>query len=186
MSGIAGIYTFERKQVEPRQLMVLAAALTERGRDGGNEVLDGPIAMVYRAFLTNAESRLERQPLLSPLGHILCWDGRLDNRAELLRLFAHELQGDRSDARLVLAAYEKWGADFLPRLIGDFALALWDASRKMLLLARDPFGVRPLYYCRNKIEVVWSSTLTSLLALRAVDLEVNDEYVAGCFALYPE
>ena len=184
MSGIAGIYNFETKSVDPWHLAVLSQALAERGPDGGSERITGRVAMAYRAFHTTAESRRESQPLVSVWGHTLCWDGRLDNRDELLALFANEC--DRTDAGLVLAAYQKWGAEFLARIIGDFALALWDPSQQTLVLARDPFGVRPLYYFQNNQELVWSSTLTSLLALPNIDAEVNDEYVAGCFALYPE
>ena len=185
MSGIAGIYNFETKPIDPWQLAVLSQALAERGPDGGNELITARVAMAYRAFHTTAESRRERQPLVSVWGHTLCWDGRLDNRDELLALFAAEC--DRTDAGLVLAAYQKWGgAHFLPRIIGDFALSLWDPSTQTLLLARDPFGVRPLYYVRNSDQLVWSSTLTSLLALPGIEVEVNDEYVAGCLALYPE
>lgn len=184
MSGIAGIYNFETRPVNPWLLTILSQALAERGPDGGNEIITGRVAMSYRAFHTTAESRRERQPLVSIWGHTLCWDGRLDNRDELLALFANDC--DRTDAGLVLAAYQKWGADFLPRLIGDFALSLWDPSVQTLMLARDPFGVRPLYYFQNNDELIWSSTLTSLLALPGIDVEVNDEYVAGCLALYPE
>jgi asparagine synthase (glutamine-hydrolysing) len=186
MSGIGGIHNFAAGQVDPQQLLVLGSALTERGPDGGHEVLDGQVGMVYRAFRTNEESRGERQPLLSSLGHLLCWDGRLDNRDDLLTLLASDLDEDRTDVRLVLVAYQKWGGDFLSRIIGDFALSLWDPLRQTLILARDPFGVRPLYYIRTNEELIWSSTLSSLLALTAIDAEVNDEYVAGCLALYPE
>jgi len=186
MSGIAGIYQFEAQPVDPGELLTLGSALAERGPDGGNEILDGAIGMSYRAFRTNAESRHERQPLLSQAGQILCWDGRLDNRDDLLPLLEEAIRGDRTDASFVLAAYQKWGAEFLSRLIGDFALSLWDARLQVLILARDPFGARPLYYFRGQNKLIWSSTLTSLLALSAIDLEVNDEYVAGCLALYPE
>ena len=184
MSGIGGIYNFETRPVDPWELTVLSQALAERGPDGGNELSNGRVAMVHRAFHTTAESRREQQPLVSVWGHTLCWDGRLDNRDELLAFFANEC--DRTDAGLVLAAYHKWGAGFPARLIGDFSLSLWDPSLQTLFLARDPFGVRPLYYFRNNEKLIWSSTLTSLLALPCIEPEVNDEYVAGCFALYPE
>jgi len=186
MSGIAGVYNFEARQVDAAQLLVLGSALVERGPDGGNAIIDGPVAMIYSAFHTNAESRRERQPMLARSGHLLCWDGRLDNRDELLPLLEREVRGDRTDVALVFAAYQKWATDFVSHLVGDFALSLWDPFDRTLLLARDPFGVRPLYYFHNNDEFIWSSTLTSLLALPAINREVNDEYVAGCLALYPE
>ena len=122
MSGIAGIYNLEPKPFDAWQVTVLSQALAERGPDGDNELIGGRVAMVYRAFHTTAESRRERQPLVSVWGHTLCWDGRLDNREELLALFGGEC--DRTDAGLVLAAYQNWGANFLSRIIGDFALVL--------------------------------------------------------------
>ena len=186
MSGMAGICNFNGQDVDPAQLLALGSVLAERGPDGGHGHVAGSVGMVYRAFHTNAESRRERQPLLSRAGHLLCWDGRLDNRAELIPLLQNEPCEARTDVALVFAAYQKWSTDFLARLIGDFALSLWDPFAKMLLLARDPFGVRPLYYFHHHDEFIWSSTLNSLLALPAIELEVNDEYVAGCLALYPE
>src|SRR5690349_14874663 len=126
MSGIAGVYNFQTRAVEPAPLLVLGHALSERGPDGGDGIIDGPVGMVYRAFHTTAESRRERQPLLARSGHLLCWDGRLDNRNELLPLLASELRGERTDVSVVLAVYQRWGAEFLSRVIGDFALSLWD------------------------------------------------------------
>jgi len=186
MSGIAGVYDFHARAVDPAPLFVLGSALSERGPDGGDGLIDGPVAMVYRAFHTNAESRREQQPLLSRSGHLLCWDGRLDNRDELLPLLETELRGEQTDVNVVFAAYQRWGTDFLSHVVGDFALSLWNPFAKTLLLARDPFGVRPLYYFHNNDEFIWSSTLTSLLALAVIDADIDDEYVAGCFALYPE
>ena len=186
MSGIGGIYNFETRPVDGWQLAALGTALLDRGPDGGDQIVIGPVGMAYRAFHTNAESRRESQPLLSRSGSVLCWDGRLDNRDELLSLLRGEMQNDRTDADLVVAAYEKWGADFLPRIIGDFALSLWDVLHQTLILARDPFGVRPLYYVKTNEELIWSSTLTSLLALPTIAIRVNADYVAGCLALYPE
>src|SRR5690242_21666453 len=112
MSGIAGVYNFHTRAVDPAPLLVLGNALSERGPDGGNGIIDGPVGMVYRAFHTNAESRRERQPLFSRSGHLLCWDGRLDNRDELLRILESELRADRTDVALVCAAYQKWATDF--------------------------------------------------------------------------
>jgi len=134
---------------------------------------------VYRAFHTNRESRLEKQPLVSREGHILAWDGRLDNREEMISLLRQELNGDRTDVAIAMAAYRKFGIDFLPRLIGDFALALWEPRARTLLLARDAVGPRPLYYHANAERIIWSSELMPLLDFAGIELEVNDEYVAG-------
>ena len=182
MSALGGIYNFNDKPVDERVLIALGTELESHGPDGGDAVTSGSIGLVYRAFHTNRESRLERQPLISTGRHILCWDGRLDNRSELISLLAAELNHDRTDAAIVMAAYLKWGASCLVRFIGDFALALWDPESRTLLLARDAVGPRPLYYHANNDRIVWSSELMPLLKLYGVDLEINDEYVAGFLA----
>ena len=66
MSGIAGIYNFETRPIDPWQLTVLSQALAERGPDGGSELITGRVAAAYRAFHTTAESRRERASLASP------------------------------------------------------------------------------------------------------------------------
>jgi asparagine synthase (glutamine-hydrolysing) len=117
---------------------------------------------------------------------LLAWDGRLDNREELIPLLRGDLNGDQTDLAIVMAAYLKLGIDFLPSLIGDFALSLWDPISQTLLLARDAIGPRPLYYHINASRVLWSSELIALLDLAGIEPEVNDEYVAGYLTRGPE
>ena len=186
MSALGGIYYFDHRPADRDFLVSLGDRLSSHGPDGGSEVVSGPIGMVYRAFHTNRESRLEKQPLVSREGRILAWDGRLDNREEMISLLRQELNGDRTDVAIAMAAYRKLGIDFLPRLIGDFALALWDPYARTLLLARDGVGPRPLYYHANVERIIWSSELMPLLDLAGIELEVNDEYIAGYLTRVPE
>lgn len=185
MSALGGIYNFDGAPVDDELLMRLGDALSARGPDGGSEFKFGPIGMVYRAFHTNKESRMELQPLVSSRGHVLCWDGRLDNREELIDILREELQGDHTDVAIVMAAYLTWERDFLPRIIGDYALSLWDPAPRTLLLSRDPIGTRTLYYHRNDLRIIWSTELSPLLDLPTVPLEINDEYVADFLVCYP-
>jgi asparagine synthase (glutamine-hydrolysing) len=186
MSGIAGVFQFNESPLREPVLSMLAAGLEGRGPDGGWQISNGQIGMVYRAFHTTAESRNETQPILSRDGQMLAWDGRLDNRDDLLSYFPHGLDGDKSDVAIVMAAYLKWGSDFWSKLVGDFVLSLYDPTSNTLILARDPFGTRTLYYSVHDNDVLWSSTLESLLVAAAVDPEVDDDYVAGYLALHPE
>ena len=186
MSGIGGVYTFHEVPISQSLLAVLGEELNSRGPDGGFEVNGGTCGMAYRAFHTNAESRLEEQPLLTSSGHMLAWDGRLDNRADLLMHFPHGLEGNKTDVALVMAAYLKWGREFLSWVVGDFVLSLYDPTSNAILLARDPFGTRTLYYTSDKQRVVWSSTLEALLTATCVGPEVDDDYIAGYLALHPE
>ena len=182
MSAIGGIYSFASGLVDTGQLALLGEGLSVRGPDGGREVINGRIGFSYRAFHTNRESRLESQPFVWRDGHAVVWDGRLDNRKELIDqigLSSHDGQGCVTDVEIVMAAYLKWGESFLPNLIGDFALTLWDPIFRKLFLARDPVGVRSLYYRSGGERFEWSSDLTALMSLSPADAEIDEDYIAG-------
>ena len=131
-------------------------------------------------------SSAEIEPHRTRSGHLLAWNGRLDNRDDLLRHFPRGLDADTSDVALVMSAYLKWGDDFVSRIVGDFVLSLYDPRSRTLFLARDPFGTRTLYYSLNKERLFWSSTLEALIVATGIDPEVDDDYVAGYLALHPE
>jgi asparagine synthase (glutamine-hydrolysing) len=116
--------------------------------------------------------------ITSPPKPPVSFDGRLDNRADLLRLFEGKLSRETCDAALVLAVYERWGTPGFVHLLGDWSLALWRASERAIVLASDFAGVRPLYYCIQQHRVVWSTRLGSLVDYVQAD-EIDDKFVAG-------
>jgi asparagine synthase (glutamine-hydrolysing) len=182
MSAMGGIIGFNGASVSLEQVATLDEGLAKYGPDGGRHVRQRSVAMIYRAFHTNRESRSENQPLADAAGRLLAWDGRLDNRSELISLLDGELEG-QTDVSIVLAAFKKWGADFAQHLIGDFALSLWDPKSQILLLARDPVGTRLLFYHANNERIAWSTRLEPLLSLPNVEIEIDDEYIAGYFTV---
>jgi asparagine synthase (glutamine-hydrolysing) len=111
----------------------------------------------------------------------IAFDGRLDNRPDLLLRLGSGIRDDRSDAALALAAYTRWGAAGLLHLIGDWSLVLWDDAGKAVLLASDFAGVRPLYYCVEPRRLCWATRLQRLLEWTQSS-ELDDEYVAGLLA----
>src|SRR5713226_7356324 len=111
MSVQAGILNFDGRPVDQAFLAKLTVAMEQYGPDGGNTYLDGPLGMAYRAFHTTLESRLERQPHKNAQGIVITWDGRLDNRDDLIPEVWEELTDERTDVAIVTAAYEKWGTD---------------------------------------------------------------------------
>ena len=113
---------------------------------------------------------------------LLHFDGRLDNRADLLLLLRDCLHGDTSDAALALATYERWGIDGLARLIGDWSLVFRDVATGARILASDYAGVRPLYYHVQLTRVLWSSRLQTLVKATGIS-DLDDDYVRG-FLLY--
>ena len=109
---------------------------------------------------------------------ILSWDGRLDNRDDLLLRLRDSLRGDTSNAALALAAYERWGTSGLVHLIGDWSLVIRDRANRTIILASDFAGVRPLYYSVQPGRVLWSSRLQSLVEATKIS-ELDEQYVAG-------
>ncbi len=107
------------------------------------------------------------------------FDGRIDNRKELLGLLNISEGEGVCDALLWLHCYRKWGIDALPRVIGDFALAHWDPTAGELLLARDVFGIKPLYWFCDSVALIWSSRSVSLLNLASISPEIDEAFVAG-------
>lgn len=166
MSGLAGVFHVDGRPADPALLARMTASLAHRGPDGEGQWIDGPIGLGHRLLATTPESVSEKQPASDEVGECrLVWDGRLDNRRELiamLRVGADALTWP--DAQLVLLAYQRWGSACFARLIGDFALALWDARPRTLLCARDPFGVRPLYYHWDGARLAFASEVEALFA----------------------
>ena len=126
----------------------------------------------------------QRQPRCDESrGCALVFDGRLDNRTELIAAlsgYPARTQGD--DLQLTLAAYEAWGDDCASRLIGDFAFGLWDAARRRLLCVRDPLGVRPLYTCTQDKVVCFATQLRQIVAACRQTPPLDLEFVADRLA----
>lgn len=179
MSALAGIYNFDGTTVNEELLVHLANRLITRAPDGCRKVTADSVALVYGAFQTNPHSRLERQPIISRHGQILCWDGRLDNRDELIFELRERLEGDLTDAGIVMGAYLNWGIKFLPRIVGDFALSLWDPNSSSLILARDVIGSHDLFFTTSEQRVIWSTDLDVLLDASGIQVAVDDQYIAG-------
>ncbi|HJZ97365.1 MAG TPA: asparagine synthase-related protein [Candidatus Solibacter sp.] len=112
----------------------------------------------------------------SPDRSVCAWDGRLDNRLDLLRECG--LSPSVSDSAIVLDLYRRKGMEGLRGAIGDWSLCIWDAGERTLLLATDYAGVRPLYYHRRGGTVYWSSSLSDLVRWTAAT-DLDEGYAAG-------
>src|SRR5215813_8815406 len=111
-----------------------------------------------------------------PLSEVLHWDGRLDNRSDLLPRLSDSLRGESSNEAIVRAAYDRWGTEGLVNLIGDWSLVIRDHERT--ILASDFAGVRPLYYHVQDGHVQWSSRLQSLVEETGIT-DLDEQYIAG-------
>lgn len=150
MSGICGIIHFDGAPVDADLLKKMTEASAHRGRDGIYYWIHGNVGLAYLAMYSTPESVREWQPLFnSRRDRVLVADARIDNRPELIQtLHDREVLQDKdpTDADLILAAYKYWGEACAEQIIGDFAFVIWDIPGQKLFCARDPFGIRLLYY----------------------------------------
>jgi asparagine synthase (glutamine-hydrolysing) len=116
----------------------------------------------------------------------LLWDGRLDNRNEIVSELDGRVSPASGDPEIVAAAYACWQTNSFHKLIGDWSLTLWNPRARSLILAKDPIGLRPLFYCRTETSLRWSSSLGLLVAEARGALELDFEYLAGWLAFFPE
>jgi asparagine synthase (glutamine-hydrolysing) len=179
MSALAGVWAVGNAPVPTELLARISRALERMGPDGETTAEFPSGRMVFRPFHTDAASRRSPGPLASD-GYLLAFGGRLDNAAEVRRTLRYAVP-HASDAELVLATYRAAGIEGFASLVGDFALSLWDPTRKQLLLACDALGRRALYYHRNAEHLFWASECRPLLqAVGRVSLD--DEFVADYLA----
>src|SRR5277367_6149596 len=183
MSGMTGIFKFDpRDRVDPTDLGKLTIHLGRFGPDGGKEYIRGNVGMAYRAFHTTSESHRETQPLA--LGRcILTWDGRLDNRVQLQTELGCPIDDGMTDIDLVFSAYKQWDIQCFRKLLGDWALVLWDEDRQVLLLARDYIGTRSLFYRLGQSDVVWCTASEPIVLSASGPFHLDLNFIAGC--LYP-
>lgn len=109
---------------------------------------------------------------------VLTWEGRLDNRDDLVSRLGTTISDDSSAPALACAAYARWGVAGLAHIIGDWSLVLLDRRKRALVLASDYAGVRPLFYHRRADTILWSTRLDPLRARTGID-EIDEQYVAG-------
>jgi asparagine synthase (glutamine-hydrolysing) len=184
MSVQAGIWNFEGVPVDREYLTALGSAVREYGPDGESLYIDGSFGVLYRPLHTTTDSLSQIQPYVS--GHeLLSWDGRLDNRDDLAANLATELSADRSDTAILAAGMKRWGTEFLARVIGDWALCLWDRRRQELLLARDYIGIKHLFYLLTPTGIVWCSHLAAL-AQSGHKRTLCDEYCKAFLTHLPD
>ena len=176
MSIILGICKPIEALTTDEEILGLAAATASYAPDGILTSVMGNVGMACQPFVTTQHSPNEEYLISGIDKTMLVFDGRLDNRAELLASL--ELS-DRtiSDSGILLMAFGRWGEGCFAKLVGDWAVVLWHHAKRTLYLARDHAGSRSLYYLRRRSALTWSTYLETLIALRSTDA-LDDAYVA--------
>jgi asparagine synthase (glutamine-hydrolysing) len=186
MSVQAGIWNFDGRPADRKLLADISESLKRQGPDGESCHVDGSVALLYRPFHTTAESRREIQPYCSPRGFIVTWDGRLDNRDELISELRSGIEAIPTDVAIVVAAFDRWETDCFRRLTGDWSISIWKPHHRELVLAADYMAIRHIFYYLRDDQIRWSTDLAPLVLLSNDRFHIDDSYVAGYFAHAPD
>ena len=183
MCGIAGIYNLNGKRVDEMQIKRMTDAIRHRGPDGEGYFTDGNLGLGHRRLAVLDLTEAGRQPMTEESGRFhITYNGEVYNFQEIRK----ELESagcrfrSRTDSEVVLQAYRTWGPDCLTRFNGMFAFAIWDRKKKELFLARDRYGIKPLYYMFSGSIFLFASEQKAILThpsvKRVVDPEALLEY----------
>lgn len=172
MCGICGVQGSQDKELIKR----MARIMSHRGPDQDGFYSDKDISLGHRRLSIVDLSERGKQPLSNEdrLIHLIC-NGEIYNYPELRK--ALEGKGHRfysnSDNEVILHTYEEYGENFIERLRGMFAFALWDSKEKKLILARDRIGIKPLYYIKDGGKFFFASEIKSILEDRSIRREID-------------
>jgi asparagine synthase (glutamine-hydrolysing) len=186
MCGIAGIFHAETpKPVDPARVVRMCDALAHRGPDGAGVWTDHGVGLGHRR-LSIIDVAGSPQPMHAADGRaVIVFNGEIYNFRELRREleqagFAFRTNGD---TEVILAAWQKWGPDCLARLDGMFAFAIFDLATRRLFLARDRFGVKPLFLAHlSDGSIAFASELKGLLAHPLLRRRLNPQAIEAYMA----
>jgi asparagine synthase (glutamine-hydrolysing) len=176
MCGICGELRFDNQSPDLDAVGRMSAKLVRRGPDSGGSFSDGALAFGHRRLAIIDLSASSEQPMVDQeLRLALVFNGTIYNyrelRAELLEMgYVFFSEGD---SEVILKAYHAWGEKCVERFFGMFAFAVWDMRHRALFLARDRFGIKPLYYQLEGSKLRFASSVQALIAAGGVDTSIN-------------
>jgi asparagine synthase (glutamine-hydrolysing) len=166
MCGLTGVFDCSGQPVDAAVLRRMTMALAHRGPDGDGFFVDGGIGLGHRRLSIIDLSEAAAQPLPNEDGTVqLIYNGEIFNFRELrseLEDRGHRFRS-KTDSEVIVHGYEEWGDDCVTKLNGMFAFALWDSRQRRLLLARDRYGIKPLYYRHRDRTLVFASEIKAIL-----------------------
>ena len=190
MCGIAGWVDLEADlSGECAVVEAMAKTLSPRGPDAGGFWASPHVLLGHRRLVV-VDPEGGAQPMCRSFGgsqYVLVYNGELYNTAELtneLSLRGYRFLG-HSDTEAVLLSYVEWGEKCLEKFNGIFAFGIWDGKMQRLMLARDRFGVKPLFYAQRGSSFIFASELKAMLAHPLIQPEVGAKGLAEVFAMGP-
>lgn len=183
MCGIVGIFNLNGEPVSQVILRKMADSIAHRGPDGEGFYIDSFIGLGHRRLAIIDLSPAGHQPMATEDGNcIIAYNGEVYNFQEMriqLESLGHKFKS-KTDTEVILRAYVHWGAECLNHFNGMFVFAIWDRTKQELFLARDRYGIKPLYYCIVGSAFIFASEQKAIIehpvVRREIDLEGLIEY----------
>lgn len=176
MCGIAGVVNLDGRPVARETLKEMTDAILHRGPDGEGHWVHGNIGLGHRRLAIIDLSLSGHQPMISFDGrYVLSYNGEIYNFKELrreLEVLGYVFRGD-SDSEVVLYSIVHWGKDSFLKFNGMFALAFWDCKERKLLIARDRYGIKPLYYAKQENTLYFASEQKAFTCLAVFKKKIN-------------
>ena len=165
MCGISGIIDNKANDRLPLLIKKINDAMSHRGPDADAFWIEGGTALGHRRLSILDLSTAANQPFIDASErYVMVFNGEIYNFNEIKAQLGGYPFKTTGDTEVVIAAYAKWGPSFLQLLKGMFAIAIWDRSERSLFLARDRFGVKPLYYYHDGGRLLFASEIRAILA----------------------
>lgn len=176
MCGIAGIFNVTGKPISVHTIRKMTDILSHRGPDDEGYWVESFIGFGHRRLAIIDLSPLAHQPMQSDDGNlVITYNGEVYNFQNLrveLEAKGHRFRS-KSDTEVVLKSYQEWGKECVHRFNGMFAFAVWDNKKSQLFLARDRYGIKPLYYYYNNSTFIFASEIKAILQHPDVSVKVS-------------
>jgi asparagine synthase (glutamine-hydrolysing) len=178
MCGICGEFRFDNNPVDINNIIKMSESMSNRGPDANGIFSQGPVAFGHRRLKIIDLSECSQQPMVdAQLGLSIVFNGAIYNYPDLRDELIQKGYTffSKGDTEVILKAYHAWGLEFVKKLNGMFAFAIWERDSGRLILGRDRLGIKPLYFTSNKNWFRFASTLPALLQTDNLNTSINPE-----------
>lgn len=190
MCGITGIVNFHKNiKKEEKILLKMVKTLKKRGPDSQGEYYSDNVLLGHRRLIV-VDPKGGTQPMIKIVDYkkyVIVYNGEIYNTEDLRKELLKENYTFKAycDTEVIITAYIAWGVDFVKKLNGIFAFAIYDEDKKQVFLARDAMGVKPLFYSKKGNNIIFASEIKTILANPEIKAEVDRDGLTKLFALGP-
>jgi len=178
MCGISGIIHFNKKPVQEEEVRLMMQKMKHRGPDDEGVFIENNVGLGFVRLSILDLSMAGHQPMFShDEKYVIVFNGEVFNYIEIRDKLKHKYNfRTGTDTEVILAAYQEWGEQCLERFNGMFAMAIYDRESGEVFMARDRYGIKPLYYYQDNEKLIFASEIKSILPLLR-DKQANDSII---------